>query len=436
MEKDFKNLIKTRFPYLCTNKILLAISGGVDSVVLAHLCASSKLDFSMAHCNFNLRDEESDGDENFVVDLADSLNVEIFTENFDTEKFASDKGISIQMAARELRYTWFKELASNLHYDYILTAHHANDNLETFLINLIRGTGPEGLTGIKAENNNVIRPLLHFSRKEIESFARKQKYKWREDSSNASEKYLRNKIRHSMVPLMEEINPQLLESFAKTQRYLRSNLDLVDDYMSLLYPKLIQKKDFGYAIELTYLKKLPNQKEILYQLLKSFGFTEWNDIYNLINAQSGKVVFSETHRLIKDRDQLLLTHNQSGDKQKHYSVEKNENYVILPMGTLAISKVSKLGTPAKNCIFVPKSKLQFPICIRKWQKGDFFYPFGMSGKKKLSRFFKDEKFSLPEKENTWILASGEEIVWVINHRMDNRFAVSEEDSAILKLCVT
>lgn len=217
MEKTFKNLIKTDFPYLCSGKLLLAVSGGLDSVVLAHLCHAAKLDFSIAHCNFNLRGEESDGDEKFVVDLADSLEVEVYTESFNTIKYAENSGISVQMAARDLRYEWFTELRSSIQFDYTLTAHHANDNLETFLINLIRGTGPEGLAGIKTERDTIVRPMLGFTRAEIESFARKRDYKWREDSSNASDKYLRNKIRHQIVPVMEEINPQLLDSFAKTQ---------------------------------------------------------------------------------------------------------------------------------------------------------------------------------------------------------------------------
>ncbi len=436
MEKAFKNLIKTRFPYLCNGRLLLAVSGGVDSVVLAHLCHDAKLDFALAHCNFNLRGEESDADEAFVIDLADSLDAEIHTENFDTEKYASEKGISIQMAARDLRYEWFEQLRKILNFDFILTAHHANDNLETFLINLIRGTGLEGLSGIKSENQKLIRPLLTFNRKEIEDFARAHNLKWREDSSNASEKYLRNKIRHQIVPLMEEVNPQLLDSFGKTQRHLRESLDLVEDYISLLYPKVVEKNDFGYSLDIDFLKKIPNQKQILYQLLKSFGFTEWNDVYGLLEAQSGKVVYSNTHRLIRDRQKLLLTEKRKRSDTIEFVVKEGENFMMIPPGTFCISETDSLGKTSKNCIYVPKRKLQFPLVIRKKQKGDYFYPFGMQGKKKVSRFFKDEKFSLLEKENTWLLCSEGEIVWVINHRADDRFAVEEGDKDIFKICIT
>ncbi|MCH4823668.1 tRNA lysidine(34) synthetase TilS [Gramella lutea] len=437
MEKTFKNLIKTNYPYLCGSKLLLAVSGGVDSVVLAHLCHEAKLDFSIAHCNFNLRGEESDADEKFVVDLADSLEVEVYTESFDTLNFAENHKISVQMAARELRYEWFSELSSSVQFDYTLTAHHANDNLETFLINLIRGTGPEGLTGIKAEKEEIVRPLLGFSRKQIEAYARKKHYKWREDSSNASDKYLRNKIRHHIVPVLEDLNPQLLDSFAKTQQHLQESLDLVEDYLSLLYPKLVKKDKYGYAIDIEFLKKVPNQKQILYQLLKSFGFSEWNDVYDLLNAQTGKLVLSDTHRLIKDRNKLLLTEQNGNSVSKEYSLGKEEELVMIPgMGTLHINEVKKIDKASNSCIFVPERKLEFPLKIRKWKKGDFFYPFGMKGKKKLSDFFKDEKFSLPEKEHAWILCSGEEIVWIINHRADDRFAVEKSDSKILKICIT
>ena len=437
MEKIFKNLIKTNFPYLCGSKLLLAVSGGVDSVVLAHLCHTAKLDFAIAHCNFNLRGEESDSDEKFVVELAGSLNAEVFTEHFNTLNFAENHKISVQMAARDLRYKWFSELSSSRQFDYILTGHHANDNLETFLINLIRGTGPEGLAGIKHVRENIVRPILSFSRSEIESYAINNNYKWREDSSNASDKYMRNKIRKQIIPVMEEINPQLLDGFSKTQEHLQESLDLVEDYLSLLYPKLVQKDTYGYAINIEFLKKIPNQKQILYQLLKSFGFTEWNDVYDLLEAQTGKMVISDSHRLIKDREKLLLTEHNDQIEDNQYHLDKEEELVMIPgMGTFHIGKVDQLGQISNNCIYVPERKLNFPLTIRKWRKGDFFYPFGMNGKKKLSNFFKDEKFSLPEKEHAWILCSGGDIVWILNHRADKRFAVEDPDTKILKICIT
>lgn len=433
MKNSFKNLVKSRFPYLIQGKLLLAVSGGVDSVVLAHLCKASHLEFSMAHCNFNLRGEESDADEAFVTDLADLLDVEVFTESFDTQKYAKDHGLSIQMAARELRYGWFEELSKAFHFEYILTAHHANDNLETFLINLVRGTGLEGFTGIQAENNRIIRPLLEFSRKEIEDYAVEHKISWREDSSNASSKYIRNKIRHEVVPVLEELNPQLLQGFAQTEAHLQENQDLIDDYVSLLYPKVVTKDQYGYNLDVNFLKKLPHPKAVLYQLLKSFGFTEWNDVYNLLEAQTGKFVFSGTHRLIKDRDRLILTELRPENNHSTYRIEEGEELVMLPPGTFHLEEVEAIQEKHENCIYVAKEKLEFPLILRKWKKGDSFYPFGMKGKKKLSDFYKDKKLSLPEKENSWLLCSGGKIVWAVNQRADDRFAVTAPDQKILKI---
>ncbi|MCF4101314.1 tRNA lysidine(34) synthetase TilS [Gillisia sp. M10.2A] len=433
MEKAFKNLIKTQFPYLCESKVLLAISGGVDSVVLAYLCKAAKLQFSMAHCNFNLRGEESDTDEDFVLQLADDLEVEVFTESFDTEAYAKDAKISIQMAARDLRYKWFEELSTALSFDYVLSAHHANDNLETFLINLIRGTGLEGFTGIKSENDKIIRPLLTFSRKEIEAYALKNKLAWREDSSNVSTKYVRNKIRHQIIPVMEEINPQLLEGFAHTQSHLNESLSLIDDYIGLLYSEIVSKTSHGYELKIEVLKKIPNTKAVLFQLLKSFGFSEWDDVNDLLDAQAGKMVFSETHRLIKDREVLILTEKPSVRKNLIYSIAEGEDIVMLPVGKFTFQEVDKITDISNHTIYVAKETLDFPLILRKWQEGDFFYPFGMKGKKKLSDFFKDKKLSLPEKEDCWLLCSNNKIIWVVNHRADARFAITDPSQEIMKI---
>lgn len=432
MERAFKYEIKSQFPYLCSSKILLAVSGGVDSVVLAYLCKKAKLDFALAHCNFNLRDEESDADEDFVANLAKKLKVKLFIENFDTEQYAKDNGLSIQMAARDLRYEWFEELRLKYQFDYTLTAHHANDSLETFFINLLRGTGLEGLSGINSDSHSVIRPLLKFSRKEIASYAQENNIPWREDSSNASTKYLRNKIRHEIVPSFEALNPQFLETFLKTQSHLKESEALVEDYMSLLYPKIISKTKYGYSLDINYLKKIPNTPAVLYQLLKSFGFTQWSDIYNLLDAQPGKMVFSASYRLVKDRDYLILTEKNSNE-EKIYKIAKDEDFAMLPMGTFSFSEIQQIKEKNPNCIYVDPEKLDYPLSVRKWQKGDVFYPFGMKGKKKLSDFFKDKKLSLPEKENSWVLCSGEKIIWVINQRADRRFSITSPGQKIIKI---
>lgn len=407
----------------------------MDSVVLAHLCSKLNLNIALAHCNFNLRGKESDEDENFVIELADNLELEVFIERFETEVYARTQKISIQMAARELRYKWFEDLKETLGFDYIFTAHHANDNLETVLINFVRGTGLEGLTGIPERNGNIIRPLLAFSREEIEDYARISHLKWREDSSNTSVKYLRNKIRHEILPKLFELNPKMLETFEVTRNNLNESAVLVDDYISALFPRIAKEEEFGYSFRIKLLKTIPHLKAVLYELFKSFGFTEWNDVYDLLEAQPGKIVYSKTHRLIKDRENLLLT-LLPDPEEREFEILAGEEVVMLPIGTFQFEEVGELSEADAKTIFLDLNKLQFPLTVRKWEKGDYFIPFGMKGKKKLSKFFKDEKLSLPEKENCWLLCSRNEIVWVIGHRADARFRVEKETSTILKLTYT
>lgn len=417
------------------SKILVAVSGGLDSVVLAHLCKEAKLNFAIAHCNFNLRGKESEGDEDFVMALADALDADIFIESFETEAYAAEKKLSIQMAARELRYHWFSELCETLQFDYTFTAHHANDNLETVLINFIRGTGLEGLTGIPDLNGCVLRPLLPFTRDEIANYAENTHIKWREDSSNSATKYFRNKIRLEIIPKLLELNPQLLESFGKTRSHLQQSSELIEDYMSALFPQIAKEEEYGYSFKINMLKTLPNLKAVLYALFKSFGFTEWEDVHGLLEASPGKMVFSRTHRLIRDRESLLLTLIPPPN-DKIYQIRQDEEVVMLPMGTFHFEEVGELGEGDAKEIYVDSSKLRYPLTVRKWQQGDYFYPFGMKGKKKLSKFFKDEKLSLPQKENCWLLCSRNKIVWVIGHRLDGRFAIDNDTPTILRISYT
>ena len=431
--KKFKNHINKELSFLKGSRLLIAISGGLDSVVLSYLCHEIKLDFALVHCNFNLRDEESDGDEAFVLQLGDNFNKEVFIESFDTKNYATDHKLSIQMAARELRYDFFDELREQLDFDYILTAHHADDNLETFLINLSRGTGLEGLTGIPEQNNTIIRPLIPFDRASLEAYALKNKIIWREDSSNDETKYLRNKLRHDVIPKLKEINPLLLQNFARTQAYLRDSKEIVDDRIDAISNDVITtlSEDHIY-FNIEKLLELNNPKAYLYELLKDYGFTEWNDAYNLLEAQSGKQIFSATHRLLKDRESLILTEVTSEINFK-IDISENESQVKTPLGELCFDTVDAVYGKHTNTIFVDKDLLKFPLEVRTWKKGDYFYPFGMQGSKKLSKFFKDEKWSLVDKENCLLLCSGDEIVWIINYRADNRFRVTRRTKHILKI---
>ena len=429
--------INNNLPFLKESKLLIAISGGLDSVVLTHLCHQLILNITLAHCNFNLRGNESDADENFVLQLTEDLELEIFTEHFDTEVYAKENKLSIQMAARELRYNWFEELAEQLQFDYILTAHHADDNLETFLINLTRGTGLDGLTGIPVINNKLVRPILPFPREQLETYAKANNIKWREDSSNASTKYLRNKLRHDVIPVLKETNSQLLQNFNNTLEHLKDSKAIIDDRMDSVSKTIINQKDeHSLAFNVSEIKTLNNPKAYLFEILKSYNFTEWDDVTNLLEAQSGKQVFSPTHRLINDRTHLLLSEIQTESNSKVRINIDNQNQNT-PLGTLSFDDVDELGEASKSIIFVDKDKLKLPLELRQWETGDYFYPLGMNGKKKLSKYFKDEKLSLLDKENVRLLCSGEDIVWVISKRADDRFKVTKNTKNILKIeCYT
>jgi tRNA(Ile)-lysidine synthase len=433
MLDKLKSHIEHNFPFLASKKLLLATSGGLDSMVMAHLFRELKYEIAIVHCNFQLRGVESFGDQKFVTGYAEVNKIPIFVTQFDTEAFAKDYKLSTQVAARDLRYNWFYELLETENYDYILTGHHADDNIETFLINLSRGTGLEGLGGIPEQNDKIIRPLLLFSREEIANYANENGIKWREDSSNASDKYLRNKIRHDLVPLLKELNPRFIASFQKTQSFLQESQQMVEDASIMVYQQVAKQEEDEIRFDLNQLKKLPNYRSYLYQWLHEFGFLAWNDVYDLVDSQSGKQVFSPNFRLLKDRDFLILLPINTEIEVQEYFIDKNTEEVNVPLN-LSFCKVNDTSSPLNTAIFVDRDRLEFPLALCRWKKGDYFQPFGMGGKsKKVSKLFKDEKLSLIEKENIWILWSGETIVWVVGIRQDERFRICDTTQNILKI---
>lgn len=421
-------------PFLKKASLLIAVSGGLDSVVLTHLLHRLDYNIAIAHCNFNLRGIESDLDEKFVLELGNSLGTTTHLTSFQTTEIATKNKNSIQLSARNLRYDWFQQLLLNHKYDYVLTAHHLDDNLETFLINFSRGTGLDGLLGIPVINENIVRPLLPFSRDEIKQFAISEKITWREDKSNASNKYLRNKIRHQIVPVLKEINPNLLDSFLKTNRFLKQSQNLIDENIQAIKEGIWFEDSNGIIkIDIVKLKQSKNPKAILYQLLKDYQFTAWEDIYHLLEAQSGKKIFSKSHQLLKDRMFLLLSKKTLSSKSDTiFKIDENTEQIDAPI-YLKFTKVTALGLKSKNQIYIDKDLLSFPLHLRKWQKGDIFYPSGMKGKKKLSDYFKDEKFSLLAKDQTWILCANNEIVWIVGKRQDERFIAESTSKNILQI---
>lgn len=435
MLNKFKKHIDQNFHFLENSKLLLATSGGIDSMVMVHLLHESNYSIALSHCNFQLRGVESFGDQNFVQEYANANEIPLFLTQFDTEAFANDYKLSTQIAARELRYNWFYELLETENYDYILTAHHADDNIETFLINLSRGTGLEGLVGIPAQNDKIVRPLLPFTRAEILAYAKENNIQWREDSSNASDKYLRNKIRHHLVPLLKELNPLFMESFQKTQSYLKESQELVDDAAIMVYQQVAKEAGDTIIFDLNQLLRLPNYKSYLYQWLHEFDFTAWEDVYALVESQSGKQVFATNYRLLKDREQLILSRMLHQEDNESYFIEKGVREVNIPLN-LAFYKVDDISGASNSVIFVDEDKLVYPLVLKKWEEGDSFQPFGMNGKsKKLSKLFKDEKLSLLEKENCWVLWSENQIVWVVGIRQDERFRIDSSTKNILKIAL-
>jgi tRNA(Ile)-lysidine synthase len=437
--------LEESFPEMGNKKLLLAISGGIDSMVLLDLLSKTDLELYLAHCNFKLRGEDADADEAFVRSEAEKYHKMLHVAQFDTKAYASIHKCSIQMAARELRYSWFKDLLNEKEYDYLLTAHHADDNLETFFINLSRGTGIDGLCGIPEKSNYILRPLLPFSKEDIQTYATEQKLRWREDHSNEDSKYLRNKIRKELTPLLKEINPSFLESFSSTLNHLKETNEIVGDAMQIVRDKVIEKQGVTDPSVIHFkvkdLLEFSNNTAYLYQLFYPFGFHQWGDIKSLLVSQSGKQIFSKTHRLLKHREYLLLseiTENHSDTATRE--IQDADTLIDLDASSLEMETIKTSGSEfnkklgnGPNYAHFDKDLLTYPLSVRKWEKGDYFYPIGMTGKKKLSKFFKDEKYSLLDKENIWLLCSGADIIWIIGKRMDNRFKISDKTKTILKV---
>ena len=434
MINQFKEHIAVNFPELLENRFLVACSGGVDSVVLAHLCSLNKMDFSIVHCNFQLRGYESDMDAFFVEDLARKLGKKIYIKDFDTNSYVNINKVSLQMAARELRYRWFEELMKKNKIKTLVTAHHADDNLETFIINLSRGTGIKGLTGIPAKTSNISRPLLIFSRAQIMQFAEIKNISWREDHSNLDKKYLRNKIREDVIPRLRELHPGFLGNYEATRANLEGSAALLENYLAEIKQELFQQEDDLIRIPINALLKLDPIKVYMYELFHQYGFKEWNDVVGLLTASSGKEIYSQTHRLLKDRQYLLLQPLHPSTIEK-FKIDAASGTITKPIN-MKIDEVKAMGEQSKRILYVDKETLNHKLSIRKWEKGDYFYPFGMNGTKKVSKFYKDEKLDLISKEKQWLLCSGDAIVWIIGRRGDDRFKVTPETKNILRFTIT
>lgn len=421
------------------NNFLLTVSGGIDSIVMAHLFSQSNYSFSIAHCNFNLRGEESNGDENLVNQLAEKYKVKFFVKHFDTLKVLEAENISIQMAARNLRFAWFEKLRIENNFDFIATAHHQHDVTETVLLNIIRGTGLEGLKGILARNNFIIRPLLFANREELLEYANENNLQWREDSSNASTDYQRNFIRHKIIPLLKEINPSVHDSIRNLSSYANQSLLLAKETIEKYRAEYCTPSNNDLIIDTEKIAQHPAKATLLFYLLKDFNFNA-SQIESMIssNEKSGVAFYSPTHRLIINRKQFIVSSIAKGNDVVSCGINESDVEVHLNNGTIQLQMMDKLNSSQlknsnSSTAFIDTSKIKFPLLLRKWQKGDYFYPLGMEHRKKLSDYFTDEKFSLADKENTWLLTCNNEIVWIVNHRLDNRYRITDATTTVLQI---
>jgi len=420
----FKLNIDKKFKKFRTQKLLLAFSGGLDSRVLLHLLSQCKLDFGVAHCNFGLRAEESDADAKFVEEICTKNRIPFEIKKFKTKAHSQKHKISTQMAARELRYSWFEEILEKQNYDKIVTAHHLDDQLETFMINTARGSGLSGLIGIPEKNSTVVRPMLPFTRKEILEYAQAENLEWREDTSNASDIYLRNALRNQVVPKWKTFEPNLMSNFGDTLSYIKQSQQALDVVLNQWKGQHFIHKGAHIHIDLKALKKLTPQEYYLHALFFSYGF-HLNDLKYLSKAQSGKHLQSSSYRLLVNRGEWILAeHNFSSISEVPWDLTKPLDHPIK-------LEVSSLFINNNSCVALDQSLLILPLKLRKFEEGDYFYPTGMQGKKKLSKYFKDEKYSQIDKENQWLLCSENSIVWVIGKRADRRYTSKPTDNNCL-----
>jgi tRNA(Ile)-lysidine synthase len=419
------------------DNLLLGVSGGKDSMVMLNLFSQTGFNTAVAHCNFGLRGEESDDDQLFVENECDRLNIICHTKLFQTKEYALEKGISVQMAARELRYSWFEELCRKFDYSLVAIAHNKNDLVETFLLNLARGTGIKGLAGIKSKNGEIVRPLLFATREEIDTYAAVSMVPFRDDSSNRDVKYKRNRIRSRIIPEFENLSPSFIRSVAQTAGRLRDVDMIFSQAVDHHFTRICRKTQYGYYMDINQLMELQPLNAYLFEFLKKWKFPKEliPDIISSMAGPPGKQFYSPTHRLVKDREEFIISPLLQESAARYY-IEEGVDELNEPV------KLKIRVQVRDNAFKIPNSKtvacldmdlLHFPLILRKWEKGDYFQPLGMSGLKKVSDYFTDNKFSLVDKENTWLIASGTKVAWIAGHRLDDRFKVTERTREILMI---
>lgn len=439
--QSFQENIANEHLFSPEDRLLLAVSGGLDSAVLCELLHQAGFDFTIAHCNFRLRGAESDRDEAFVQQLGRQYGREVLVQHFDTGKYAAERKLSIQSAAREMRYDWFRQVIGGWGgRGLILTAHHLDDNIETMVMNFFRGTGLSGLRGMLPRQENIVRPLLFASRSQLLRFAEESRLSWVEDSSNESDKYTRNFFRHQVLPMVERAYPATLENLADNLRRFREIESVYQEAVGQQKKMLLERRGNEIHIPVLKLKKAGPLFTLLHELFSPYGFTpgQTSGIAALLDSPSGKYICSASHRLLKDRRWLILS-PLSNTEPEMVVIEQGRTLVEYPAGALQLEWLPESpGRPSsESAVAMLDGKyIGFPLLLRRWRPGDYFYPLGMRKKKKLARFFIDQKLSLAEKEKIWVLEMNRKIVWIVGRRIDDRFKITESTRQVLRITVS
>jgi len=434
--QQFKNYIKKEQLFQQQDLLLLAVSGGVDSSVLCALCAASGLQFAVAHCNFQLRGDESDRDEAFVKELASKYGVEFFIKKFDTLSVSKQNKTSVEETARVLRYAWFSELMAEKGYHRLLTAHHADDNRETVMMNFFRGTGIRGMRGILPKQKNIVRPLLFADRADIEEYASSNGIGFVTDRTNAENDHTRNFFRNELIPAVEKIFPKTKENISANIERFRDAEYLYNESIVSIKNKLEEKKGNEIHIPVLKLAKAKPLQAVIHEIIKEYGFTaaQTPEVEKLLTASSGKYILSGTHRILKNRNWLIISALQQDAGSSYYLIEKDTGSMKFPGGEMRFEHfpASVAISADAGMAHIDADLLSYPLLLRRPKQGDYFYPLGMKKKKKLSRFFGDIKLSLIQKEHAWVLESDKKIIWVIGYRMDDRFKITARSTNMLR----
>jgi len=432
--KQFIQFFKER-NLVAAQPFLVAVSGGIDSVVLCELCRQAGFSFAMAHCNFGLRGEESKRDESFVRGLGEKYGVEVFVQHFDTACFATETKLSIQEAARVLRYKWFDELRSEKVFSYTLLAHHADDNIETLLMNFFRGTGLDGLAGMNVFTppGTCVRPMLSFSKENIKAFAEEHKLEWVEDSSNASSKYTRNFFRNELIPQIKKVYPQVEANLSDNVQRVSKVNTLYQKLVSDFKKKLCRYEKDEVRIPIKQLMEYAHTS-LIFEIIRDYGFTEKqvDEVIKLSRSDSGKFIDNGTYRFIRPRAWFIITKSRSTGET--IAIDDTEDLIHFEQGVIEIKKIKADKVKINADAFIAQldaKDIQFPLVLRKWKNGDYFYPLGMKKKKKVARFLIDQKVVKHQKESVYVRESNKKILWVVGMRIDDRFKVSKSTQQIL-----